>query len=152
CKLQALSIAGCRKKGLPPAHHPVGFRKEAVTAQVHSITAVVDGLGNATDLRIGFQDDRPHVCASQQLVCRGQARGSAADNDSNPRHSASLAGANNNCLRRTKFVVKVPQAARSLAGSKSSPSWPMLRLSIAMLTTTPTTPRAMKEPNSKERL
>src|SRR6266404_2661669 len=48
---------GHRQDFLPPPHHPVGLGKESMAAEIHSIAAVVDRLGNAAYLAVGLDDD-----------------------------------------------------------------------------------------------
>jgi hypothetical protein len=64
-----------RQDLLPPAHHPVGFRKEAMSAEIHPIAAVFDGLGDSTYLDVCLEDGRYDGRAAQQLSCSRQACG-----------------------------------------------------------------------------
>src|SRR5580700_3560270 len=75
------SFLGYGQDLLPPSHHPVRFRKEPVTAQIHSIAAVVDGLGDSTNLGICFKDYWRDVRSPQELEGRSQPRRPGADYD-----------------------------------------------------------------------
>jgi hypothetical protein len=56
-----------RQQFLPPAHYPIGLGEKAVSSQIHPIAAVVDGLGNPTDLCIAIEDDGLNVGPAQQF-------------------------------------------------------------------------------------
>jgi len=63
----AASLIGHRQDLLPPPHHPIGFGKKTVTAEIHSIAAVVDRLGNAAHLAIGLDDDWRDIGPPQEF-------------------------------------------------------------------------------------
>ncbi len=50
-----------------------------MATQIHPVTPIFDGLGDATRLRIGFDHDRPHRRAALQLEGCGQAGGAGSD-------------------------------------------------------------------------
>src|ERR1700691_3721002 len=52
---------GHRQYLLPPAHHPIGFRKEPVAAEIHAISAVIDGFGDSADLAVGLEHDGHYI-------------------------------------------------------------------------------------------
>ena len=45
-----------------------------MTAEIHAISAVIDGLRDPTDLAVGFEHDRRDVRATQQFEGDGQSR------------------------------------------------------------------------------
>ena len=74
---------GHRQDLLPPAHDPVGLGKKPVTAEIHAIAAVIDGLGNSAHLSIGFEHDGRDIGAPQELERRRQSGRSGAGDDGN---------------------------------------------------------------------
>jgi len=65
----------------PPLHNPVGLGKETVTADVHAVALIVDGLGNAPDIARLLKDDGNDVRPLQQFVGGGQSGRSSSDDD-----------------------------------------------------------------------
>jgi hypothetical protein len=65
----------------PPFHHAVGLGEEAVAADVDAVAFVDHGAGDSAQY-VGFlQHHRMDIGALEQLVGRGQAGGSAANDD-----------------------------------------------------------------------
>ena len=40
---------------LPPVHNPIIFGKKAVTAHIHTVSFIVDGLGNTAHMKTFFK-------------------------------------------------------------------------------------------------
>lgn len=72
-----------RQERLPPVHHPIRLREKAVASQIHAIAVVIDRLGDAPYLILGFEDDRLYVGPGEQLIrCRQARRARPNDDDS----------------------------------------------------------------------
>jgi hypothetical protein len=54
-----------------------------VAAEIHSIAAVIDRLGDSSHLSVGFEDDRPDIRPPQKFEGRRQSRRSCAGDDGN---------------------------------------------------------------------
>ena len=81
-RVQALVVpGGCPLQGhelSPPPVHPLVLAEEPVTADVHAVAMVADGLGDAADAVRGLQDG-DSMPFFQQLYGGGEARGACPD-------------------------------------------------------------------------
>jgi hypothetical protein len=74
-------VFGHRQDLLPPPHDPIRLGKESVTAEIHSIAAVIDRLANAAHLGVGLDDDGRDIGSPQQFEGGRQAGRSCAGYD-----------------------------------------------------------------------
>jgi hypothetical protein len=74
---------GHRQNFLPPPHDPIRLGKEPMTTEIHSIAAIVDGLGNAADLSVGLEDKGCDFGPPQEFKRSRQAGRSGARYDCN---------------------------------------------------------------------
>ena len=72
-----------RKNGLPPIHHTVILREEAMATDIHTIPVVAHSTGNTAKLAGSFKDGDIILLRAiilKKFVSRSQASGTAADN------------------------------------------------------------------------
>src|SRR5262249_7638351 len=77
---RVVAIRALQRQALqPPVHHPVGFREEAMAADVYPVAVMLDGARDAADIVQRLDDDRLYIRAAQQLHGRREPRRPGAD-------------------------------------------------------------------------
>ncbi len=110
---------GHRQDLLPPAHDPIGLGKESVTAEIHSIAAVIDRLGNSAHLSVGLDDDGRDIGPPQEFEGGRQAGRPRAGYDCNflllvaGRHGRCFQAARRRTKRNWRRARKIPNKGKA---------------------------------------